>query len=61
MTTIDNDFLAKYNNQFFCKCCNYTTSRKYNLDDDDPLYDMWLNDNITDEYGFAGWQELKKK
>jgi len=30
MTTIDNDFLAKYNNQFFCKCCNYTTSRKYN-------------------------------
>jgi len=30
MTTIDNDFLANYNNQFFCKCCNYTTSRKYN-------------------------------
>jgi hypothetical protein len=30
MTTIDNDFLAKTSNHFFCKCCNYTTSRKYN-------------------------------
>jgi hypothetical protein len=44
---------------YFTICCD--CKKKYNLDDDDPLYDMWLNDNITDEYGFAGWQELKKK
>ena len=32
MTTIDNDFLVKTSNNYCCKSCNYTTSRKYNLD-----------------------------
>ena len=31
MTTIDNDNLAKTNEQFCCEYCNYTTNRKYNL------------------------------
>ena len=30
MTTVDNEKLAKTSTVFFCKCCNYTTSRKYN-------------------------------
>jgi hypothetical protein len=30
MTTVDNDFLAKTSNLFYCKCCDYTTTRKYN-------------------------------
>ena len=32
MTTFDNDSLAKISNIFECKICNYSTSRKYNLD-----------------------------
>ncbi len=30
MTTIDNGFLAKTSEIFYCKCCDYSTSRKYN-------------------------------
>ena len=32
MTTFDNDSLVKISNVFECKICNYTTSRKYNLE-----------------------------
>ncbi len=32
MTTIDNDFLAKTSNTFYCNHCDYTTERKYNFD-----------------------------
>ena len=31
MTTNDNVFLAKISNNFYCDCCDYTTSRKYNF------------------------------
>ena len=31
MTTIDNIFLAKTSNKFYCECCDYNTSRKYNF------------------------------
>ena len=30
MTTDDNDFLSKFSKKFYCKFCNYTTSRKNN-------------------------------
>lgn len=23
---------------------------------EDTLYDMWRNDNITDDFGYAGWK-----
>ncbi len=32
MTTIDNDHLVKISQNFKCEICNYTSSRKYNLD-----------------------------
>ena len=32
MTTFDNDFLVKTSKKFICETCDYTTSRKYNLD-----------------------------
>jgi hypothetical protein len=32
MTTNDNENLAKTSNNFYCKCCDYSTSRKYNYD-----------------------------
>uniref|UniRef100_A0A6C0IEY7 C2H2-type domain-containing protein n=1 Tax=viral metagenome TaxID=1070528 RepID=A0A6C0IEY7_9ZZZZ len=32
MTTIDNEYLVKISNNYFCKKCNYISSRKYNLD-----------------------------
>ena len=38
MTTLDNEFLAKSSNIFFCKFCNYTTSRNYN-------YKLHINSN----------------
>jgi len=31
MTTNDNEFLAKLAEEFYCECCDYTTSRKYNF------------------------------
>jgi ribosomal protein L37AE/L43A len=31
MTTDDNDFFSKISNSFYCKCCDYTTIRKYNF------------------------------
>lgn len=30
MTTLDNDFLAKTSNKFYCNICDYSTCRKYN-------------------------------
>jgi hypothetical protein len=30
MTTNDNAFLANISSDFYCDCCDYTTSRKYN-------------------------------
>ena len=27
--------------------------------DDDTLHDMWINDNVTDEFGYAGWKEQR--
>ena len=32
MTTLDNENLAKTSTNFYCKFCNYNTSRKYNYD-----------------------------
>lgn len=32
MTTFDNDSLVKISNKFVCEHCDYTTSRKYNLE-----------------------------
>ena len=32
MTTTDNIFLVKTSKQFHCEKCNYTTSRKYNME-----------------------------
>jgi Txe/YoeB family toxin of Txe-Axe toxin-antitoxin module len=32
MTTNDNEYLVKISNNYFCKICNYITSRKYNLE-----------------------------
>ena len=32
MTTVDNDSLVKFSNDFKCDICNYTTVRKYNLE-----------------------------
>ena len=32
MTTFDNDSLVKISTKFECIFCNYTTSRKFNLD-----------------------------
>ena len=31
MATNDNENLAKFSKQFYCEVCDYTTSRKYNL------------------------------
>jgi hypothetical protein len=31
MTTIDNETLVKTSEYFYCDCCNYKTSRKYNF------------------------------
>jgi hypothetical protein len=32
MTTVDNDFLVKISNKFYCEKCNYIASRKFNYD-----------------------------
>ncbi len=24
----------------------------------DTLYDMWITDNVTDDYDYAGWKEI---
>ncbi len=32
MTTVDNDFLAKNGNNYYCEYCHYTTCKKYNIE-----------------------------
>ena len=31
--------------------------KQYEENGNDTLYDMWLNENITNELGYAGWKE----
>lgn len=37
---------------------HYTICDKYKQDED-TLYDMWMNDNLTNELEYAGWKEDK--
>jgi hypothetical protein len=30
MTTLDNEYLAKNGNNYYCECCDYSTCKKYN-------------------------------
>lgn len=38
---------------------HYTICDKCKQDDNDTLYDMWMNDNLTNELEYAGWKEDK--
>jgi len=41
---------------------HYTICDKCKQDEesgDDTLYDMWINDNLTNDLGYAGWNEDK--
>ena len=40
---------------------HYTICDKCKQDEetgDDTLYDMWINDNVTNDLGYAGWKDL---
>lgn len=34
--------------------------KQYEENGDDTLYDMWINDDITNDFEYAGWKEYKK-
>jgi len=49
MTTDDNIFLAKTSKKYYCKYCDYTTSRKYNYDiHNDSVKHKKLKNNAFD-------------
>ena len=43
--------IGGHNHFTICKKCKELEEKN----DEDTLYDMWYNDNITDDYGYAGW------
>ena len=44
--------IGGHNHFRICKKCE----KLQEINKEDTLYDMWCNDNITDDYGFAGWK-----
>jgi hypothetical protein len=45
--------LGGHNHYTICDKC------KEDETDNDTLYDMWMNDNLTNELEYAGWKEHK--
>lgn len=46
--------LGSHDHIVICSNC-----QKYEQDgDNDSLHDMWMNDNMTNEFGYGGWKEL---
>jgi len=43
--------LGGHNHYTLCDKC-----KKIEENDVDTLYDMWCNDNITDDFEYAGWK-----
>lgn len=51
ITDNGNMYLLGGHNHFtICEKCKETS---------DDMYDMWMNDNLTNEFGYAGWKEHK--
>ena len=53
---IDNSkmyLLGGHNHYTICNKC------KQDKTGNDTLYDMWINDNLTNELEYAGWKEDK--
>jgi hypothetical protein len=46
--------LGSHDHLTICDIC-----KKNEENDEDTLHDMWLNDNITNDYGYADWKEYK--
>lgn len=48
--------LGGHNHITICNTC-----KECEENEDDTLYGMWKNDNITDAFGYAGWKVNKEK
>lgn len=47
--------LGGHNHLIICDIC------KKKENNEDTLYDMWTNDNITNDFGYAGWKPYDGK
>jgi hypothetical protein len=47
--------LGGHNHFTFCNKCKQDEENG-----NDTLYDMWMNDNLTNELEYAGWKEDRK-
>ena len=48
--------LGGHNHLIICDIC-----KKLEDSDEDTLYDMWMNDNITNNFEYAGWKKYDGK
>ena len=44
--------LGGHNHLIICDIC-----KKLEDIDEDTLYDMWMNDNITNDFSYQGWKQ----
>jgi len=48
--------LGGHNHLIICDIC-----KKLEDSDEDTLYDMWMNDNLTNDVSYAGWKQYDGK
>ncbi len=48
--------LGGHNHLIMCDNC-----KKKEDNDEDTLHDMWINDNTTNEFMYAGWKQYDDK
>lgn len=56
--TIDGKMyiLGGHNHLSICDIC-----KKMEDSDKDTLYDMWMNDNLTNDFSYEGWKQYDGK
>ena len=47
--------LGGHNHLIICDIC-----KKMEDNDKDTLYDMWMNDNFTNDFSYEGWKQYGK-
>ena len=45
-------FLGAHDHLTICNKCKELEE----INDEDTLYDMWYNDNVTDDFEYSGWK-----
>ena len=48
--------LGGHNHLFICDIC-----KKIEDNNEDTLYDMWMNDNMTNDFRYTGWKQYNTK